>query len=708
MPKASRESLEPRNKSSFYRHVNKKKKELLSNINVSNSVSSTEVFAGENNVSPSISPSPHSSVNSNSPRAFDILDAFNENCSELLVSNNPTALVQMKDNDNNCDVLDNQASNVCAPFQASVVSISNDANINSEIASWAVSNKISHLAIGNLLKILKPYHPLLLPSDPRTLLHTPRVIETKSIEPGSYYHIGIQNGLQYLLSHRKNKTSFKNSDTVEVIINIDGLPLSKSSSSQLYPILMCLFSEVNVSLVGVYHGYDKPKKSNEFLRDFVDEAIELSQQGFNFGESFFKFRIKGFVCDAPAKSFVKSIKGHTGYFSCSKCMQEGEYVNNRICFPDLEFILRTDDDFLSQRQEEHHVGLTILQEIPNFGLISGFPLDYMHLICLGVVKKLIVSLWLNGKPPYKLSARKIELISEQLVLQSCNIPKEFCRKPRGLNEAKRWKATEFRQFLLYTGVVVLCRILPKNYYINFVALHLATSILCNKKSNKTEIDYAASLLKYFVQSFKLLYGKDQMSHNVHNLLHIKEDVQNFGCLDNFSAFYFENYLQSFFHLLKKPNSPISQIIKRIAEKEAVQINASNYKPDILPQKKAHNDGPLIDGCSNPQFTYYSFGDSILTSKHPNNCCALKNKNIVIVKNFATHLGNIVIIGKKFLTLKNIYDEPCPSSRFNMYEVSDLNNTLEFWPIDQVVHKFVKLATSDENTFAVLPLLHSEK
>ena len=44
--------------------------------------------------------------------------------------------------------------------------------INLEVAGWAVENKISCLALGKLLNILKPYHPT-LPLDSRTLLKTP-------------------------------------------------------------------------------------------------------------------------------------------------------------------------------------------------------------------------------------------------------------------------------------------------------------------------------------------------------------------------------------------------------------------------------------------------------------------------------------------------------------------------------------------------------
>lgn len=86
-----------------------------------------------------------------------------------------------------------------------------------------------------------------------------------------------------------------------------------------------------------------------------------------------------------------------------------------------------------------------------------------------------------GKPPHKPSFHPINQISDSLKLQSINIPGEFCRKPRSLVEAKRWKATEFRQFLLYTGRVVLKSILDKKIYLYFMSLHVAVRILCSNQ-----------------------------------------------------------------------------------------------------------------------------------------------------------------------------------------------------------------------------------
>jgi len=57
---------------------------------------------------------------------------------------------------------------------------------------------------------------------------------------------------------------------IELAINIDGLPLAKSSGSQVYPILCRLVKHHGtVEMIGIYHGYQKPKNANSYLNDFV-------------------------------------------------------------------------------------------------------------------------------------------------------------------------------------------------------------------------------------------------------------------------------------------------------------------------------------------------------------------------------------------------------------------------------------------------------
>lgn len=252
---------------------------------------------------------------------------------------------------------------------------------------------MSHETLKKLLTILKqnPVHAN-LPNDPRTLLRTPRKITYKYVDPGTYAHLGLKFAIKKLICQIDASKLL----SIELLINIDGLPLCKSSSSQIYPILCSLFNYPNnVSVIGIYNGYEKPTSANEYLSDFINETIELVNNSFLFQERILPFKIKGFICDAPAKSYITYCKGHTGFYSCTKCLQKGKYVKGRVSYITNNAPQRTDKSFHHKWQPQHHNGVSILEDIPNFGMVTNFPLEYMHLICLGVMKKLLVNIWLH-------------------------------------------------------------------------------------------------------------------------------------------------------------------------------------------------------------------------------------------------------------------------------------------------------------------------
>jgi len=219
-------------------------------------------------------------------------------------------------------------------------------NIVSKMKEWATKHKITHSAINDLLITLKPDYPE-LPYNVRTLLQTPRKITVKNVEPGIYYHFGLQQCIENLLSKTHNSLI---SNCIEILINIDGLPIAKSTSSQFYPILCCIFTASNVEIVSIYHGYEKPNNANVFLKDLVNDINNLTSNGIYYSTKLYSIKIKAFICDAPAKSFITFTKGHSRYYSCTKCYEKGTYINNRICFPNINNLtLRCDSEFRSKR-----------------------------------------------------------------------------------------------------------------------------------------------------------------------------------------------------------------------------------------------------------------------------------------------------------------------------------------------------------------------
>lgn len=81
------------------------------------------------------------------------------------------------------------------------------------------------------------------------------------------------------------------------------------------------------------------------------------------------------------------------------------------------------------------------------------------------------------------------------------------------------------------------------------------------------LTYAQDLIHFFIKTFIKLYGIQNISHNVHSLIHLVDDVRRFGPVDNLSAFKFENYMQILKKYLRKTEKPLQQVVRRYIEKK---------------------------------------------------------------------------------------------------------------------------------------------
>jgi len=74
-----------------------------------------------------------------------------------------------------------------------------------------------------------------------------------------------------------------------------------------------------------------------------------------------------------------------------------------------------------------------------------------------------------------------------------------------------------------------------------------------------------------------------------------------------------------------------------------------------------------------------------------NCCRLRNGNIIEVKNIAycKELNTNVIIGNEFCHKENLYNIPCHSSLIGIFIIDNLSE-LKMWPVEDVETKYVKL------------------
>ena len=275
----------------------------------------------------------------------------------------------------------------------------------------------------------------------------------------------------------------------------------------MWPILGKLIHPAvgDVYTIGIYYGKQKPVLP-EYLEAFVSEAEKLLDGCYLPGnDQAYNLKIHSIVCDAPARAFIKKVKSHSGYNGCERCTQVGHW-DGRVTFPLITSSPRTDEGFLAMSDESHHI-----DDIPSpfvrlrVGMVTSFPLDYMHLVCLGAMKKLLGH-WMRGPLPIRLPSHSVQQISENLVALRKFIPSEFCRKPRELADFDRFKATEFRQLLLYTGPIVFRGNVSHDVYKHFMLLCIGMTCLLSPSLHLQYCDYAKDLLVLFVENAGALFG----------------------------------------------------------------------------------------------------------------------------------------------------------------------------------------------------------
>lgn len=515
------------------------------------------------------------------------------------------------------------------------------------------------MVVDSLLKILQKRIPE-LPKTCRTLLRTPKNAyeNITSMCNGYYLHVGLRRMLEMFLNYHEIKST-----KLIIDVGIDGTPSTNSSDTELWPIMVNAVGFNEVLLVGCYFGHGKPKDENdspnEFLAPFVEETLEILQTGgIICGNELFELHFRAFVMDAPARAFVMNTILHSGYHSCTKCVVEGIRISNRIIFHGIDYQLRTDLTFRNRIHGNHHHSdeITMIERLP-IDLVKNVPIDSMHNVFIGVTKQLF-KLWIEvRKKPFSISAKNLTLLSKHIFAIAKQLPSEFSRTPRTLKHLKRYKATEFRQYNLYTLIILLEDVLPAKYYNHFLKLHCAIRILCTPNDCIKNNDLAKELIKDFVKEFGALYGYHNLSHNVHSLLHLSDDVKHFNCpLDDYSAFKFENFLQYLKKLCRNNHRVLEQINNRFFEKFSI----SNYDGDFkirIKENKTDKFGNITD--------IYKY-DMHLSVKSPNNYVLADGRIFKIEKILKNDDGSFYLQGIKIKNVHAAYKKPIPSNLLNIF------------------------------------------
>lgn len=560
-------------------------------------------------------------------------------------------------------------------------------DIQIDLRDWAIINSITVSATRSLLLILRKYG-LNVPLSRNSLFKCKKKeLKTTQIGTGEYLHIGIEKNIKTF-----NYNFLGEDDVIEIDINVDGVPLFKSSRTCLWPILGAFVNQpyIDPFLIGVFCGKGHPESVDIYLKQYIEEANALQCNGIKVTHKQIlkPFSIRAYTTDVPAKSYITGTKGHNAFSGCHKCEQKGSRLDNRTAFSLTTGNKRTDESFLNRTDKDHHSKKNVnelnILEIYNTNMVSQTPIDYMHLVHLGNAKKICTLIF--DKNVFKIKNKSTEMSTDYTNFSSF-MPLEFVRKTRTFQDVPRWKATEFGFLLSYGGIVLFKEYFTDKQYYHFLLLSCAIRMLSEPEFCKENAPVAQQLLEEFLMLYPEVYGRQYVSYNVHNLLHLAQDVLMYGALPSFSGYKFENFLQKIKNCIKSPTNILAQINNRYFEFTQAKSNQNNgSQNDIFNHKE----------CT--KFQKYSF-----KINQKDNFCYLNNEVLFTIYAFCEYNNVNSVIGRRFINYEDFFEHPIKSSDLNIFLVSKESVNYEVFPVDEIKFKFVHLPYYD--SFVLIPLLH---
>lgn len=197
--------------------------------------------------------------------------------------------------------------------------------------------------------------------------------------------------------------------------------------------------------------------------------------------------------------------------------------------------------------------------------------------------------------------------------------------------------------------------LPRQQYKNFLVLSSAMRILLSPMCRQY-YGYAQKLLRCFVTNFAKIYGTKFLTNNTHSLVHLADDTKKYGPLDSVSCFPFENFLGQMKKMVRRPQNPVQQIVRRIYERQLF-AQMPEEMPEDAKLTQRHESGPVLAEFSMcNQYKMYKDKDTIISNSAGTNCFELEGR-VGIVRNIVHSTGGTHVVYERFETGTSFFQLP---------------------------------------------------
>lgn len=157
--------------------------------------------------------------------------------------------------------------------------------------------------------------------------------------------------------------------------------------------------------------------------------------------------------------------------------------------------------FLTDKLVNGFKSLSPLVGIPNFDVIHGCVIDYMHNVCLGVCRQML-DLYFDSENHAQdfYIGRKKDFVNQRL--GQIKPPSFVSKMPSSLDHRKIWKANELRCWILYYAIPCLSGVLPQIYLNHLSLLSHSVYLLLQTSITENDLKDASSYLQIFIEQYE--------------------------------------------------------------------------------------------------------------------------------------------------------------------------------------------------------------
>ncbi len=327
-------------------------------------------------------------------------------------------------------------------------------------------------------------------------------------------------------------------------LSLDGIPESKSGGRSIDVLSIRYEGCRNIYSIALM----QPARKGMGLPDDITLPHFLRE----YDES--RVRLRHVIADAPKRAALSGLKQHSSNFACQYCIAEKE---DRV-YPWTSLMAEERTNEGTRRMAEagdESLGVkrpSPLRQVESLDIIRHVPAEKLHLIDLGIVRKIIQ---LSFKCP-QFKAKQVDFPRaddtrfNQALEAAPSLP-NFSRRTRALDTAN-FKGEEYRNLgLAYWPIVK--RYLPSqvaDVWLLTVFIYRAVSLPDEAYATfrgKYNLD---ELLKAWYKGYEAAFGKQNCSYNTHTFSHVRK-VRELGPLSETCAYAFEGH----YNHLKKSYRP---------------------------------------------------------------------------------------------------------------------------------------------------------